>query len=464
MITATGTQPIRLGRPVEPDPKNGAASFMLSYQGQDAINDRTAETSRIFLGIQIQCAQCHDHPFDGWRQEQFHELASYFARLAERPVFEMVNEKRRITGIQLVSRPFGEHKMPDRDNPRGGKTMQPKFLDGRSLSFRTNDMQRRESLADAIAKNNYYFAAAFVNRMWGEMMGQAFCQPIDDMGPGKTTVMPDVLARVSASFKGGGFDVRALLRSICNSDMYQRQIRPGESPGEHLQFAAACPTRLNAETLWQSLVTVLGSMGPAMPRGYNPFAARFSLEGQFKSEFQFDPSTPPDDVESSMPQALMLMNNRQIQAKIRAQGANLLGRILSYYSKDEDAVQILYLRTLAQTDRSRARKSPGICEKGWPPVRGIRGFAVGAAEFHRVPDQALSLTRGYQHVRTYSDASANESRRRRQPEKFSSHRWRGRGDSRGPGLEGSRHPACGGIAKKRHVVHPAVHERRSEPI
>jgi Protein of unknown function (DUF1549)/Protein of unknown function (DUF1553) len=354
LLTATGTQPIRLGRPVEPDAKNGVASFMLSYQGVDAINDRTAETARIFLGIQIQCAQCHDHPFDGWKQEQFHELASYFAKLGERPVFEMVNEKRQITGIELISKPFGEHKMPDRDNPRSGKTMSPKFLDGRTLSTRTNDGERRQSLADAITKDNYYFAAALVNRMWGELMGQAFCQPIDDMGPGKTPVMPAVLARVSAGFKGSGYDVKALLRSICNSDTYQRQIRPGDSSEEHLQFAGIYPTRLRADALWQSLVTVLGSMGQPMPGG-NPFAARFSLEGQFKEEFRYDPSLPPDEVESSIPQALMLMNNSQIQTKIRAQGTNLLGRILTAYPKEEDAIRMVYLRTLARkpTDRER---------------------------------------------------------------------------------------------------------------
>lgn len=356
MLTATGTMPIRLGRPVEPDPKNGAASFMLAYQGVDAINDRTAETARIFLGIQIQCAQCHDHPFDGWKQEQFHELASYFARLGERPVFEMVNEKRQIKGIELVSRPFGEHRMPDRDNPRNGKTMQPKFLDGSSLSFRSNDMQRRRALADAITKDNYYFAAAFVNRIWGELMGQAFCQPIDDMGPGKTPIMPAVLARVAAGFKGSRYDIKAMLRSICNSDMYQRQIRATDS-SEHLQFVGVYPTRLRADALWQSLVTVLGTLGPPMPRNGNPFAARFSLEGQFKNEFQFDPSTPPDEVESSIPQALMLMNNRQIQGRIRAEGTNLLGRIMTAYPNDADALRILYLRTLARkpTDREREK-------------------------------------------------------------------------------------------------------------
>lgn len=360
LITADGKITFRYN-PSATDEKqeksNGAAYFLLSYQGADAINDRTAETSRIFLGIQIQCAQCHDHPFDGWKQEQFHELASYFARCVDRPTFEMINERRQITGYQIASRPVGEHRMPDPENPRSGKTMSPKFLDGRTTSTRSNDEQRRKELADLIIKDNYWFAAAFVNRMWGELMGQAFCEPIDDMSPGKDVVMPQVLARVSASFKGTGYDIKAMLRAICISDAYQRQLRPGES-AEHLQFASAYPTRLRAEALWQSLVTVLGSMGgpqlPAGPRPMGPFANR-GLEGQFKEEFRFDPSLPHDEVEGSIPQALMLMNNAQIQQKIRADGTNLLGRILSAYSKDEDAVRMVYLRTLARkpTDRER---------------------------------------------------------------------------------------------------------------
>jgi uncharacterized protein DUF1549/uncharacterized protein DUF1553 len=367
MLTAEGQLPIRPAR-AEADAKNGASYFLLAYQGADAINDRAAQTARIFLGIQIQCAQCHDHPFDGWKREQFHELASYFAKVAERPVFEMVNEKRQVVAQQLASKPFGEHKMPDLDDPSHGTTMSPKFLDGRSMTSRAGDAELRKSLADLITKNNYWFAAALVNRLWGELMGQSFCQPIDDMGPGKDVVMQTVLTRLAAGFKGSGYDMKALLRSICNSETYQRQIRPGESNDQHLQFASAYPTRLPAESLWQSLVTVLGAFqtpgGPQRPAG--PYAARFGLEGNFKEEFRFDPSTPPDEVEGSIPQALMLMNNPQIQQKIRAQGTNLLGRILSAYPNDEEAIGMLYLRTFARkpTDREREKATNYVKKVG----------------------------------------------------------------------------------------------------
>jgi len=165
-------------------------------------------------------------------------------------------------------------------------------------------------------------------------------------------------ARMSASFAGSKFDIKNLLRSICNSQTYQRQLRPGESSEQHLQFAGPYPSRLHAEALWQSLVTVLGAMGgpaPAAPRG--PFGGRFNLEGQFKNEFEFDPSLPPDEIEGSIPQALLLMNNPQIQRRIAAQGSNLLARILSAYPRDEEALRMVYMRTLSRkpTDREQEK-------------------------------------------------------------------------------------------------------------
>jgi len=359
LITSKGQLPARPAQSPEPDVKNGSAWFLLAYQGNDAIYDWTAQTSRIFLGIQIQCAQCHDHPFDGWRREQFHQLASYFGKLAERPVVERVNDKPMLVALSLASRNSAEHRMPDKDDPAKGTVMPPKFLDGHSTPARSTDAERRKALAEfAAGKDNYWFAAALVNRLWGELMGQAFRNPIDDMGPGKEVVMPDVLARISASFAGNKFDIKNLLRSICNSETYQRQIRPGESSEQHLQFASPYPRRLHAEALWQSLVTVLGVLGPAAPiAARGPFGARFSLEIQFKNEFEFDPSLPADEVEGSIPQALMLMNNPQIQRKIQAQGTNLLARILSAYPADNDALRIVYLRTLSRkpTDREREK-------------------------------------------------------------------------------------------------------------
>jgi hypothetical protein len=353
MITAEG--PCRF----DDDGKSGAAFFLLSRVGADAATERAAETSRLFLGIQIQCAQCHDHPFDQWKRVQFHELVGYFSRVRERPLLE--NGQQPLLGLQLVSLPRGEHEMPGKEDPRRGTRTDPRFLDGKSPGIGLSDRARRQALASAIVdKDNYWFAGAYVNRVWGELMGQSFYTPVDDMGPQKEAVFGSVLARLAASFRATDYDMKALFRAILNSQTYQRQIRPGESSGDHLQFAAAYPSRLHGDALWESLVGVLGKLERAQPgrrSGLQIYAAPRGLEAEFKREFDFDPSTKPDEVEGSISQALMLMNNPAINQRIEARGTNLLGRILTAYPRDHDALRILYLRALARkpTDRERDR-------------------------------------------------------------------------------------------------------------
>lgn len=384
ILTATGE--IRFA---EAD-KNGQAFLLASRRGMDAPTELAAETSRIFLGIQIQCAQCHDHPSDVWKRQQFHELAAYFARYRERPIFEEM----KLLGSTLVSLPFGEHRMPGTDDPKKSTPIAPKFIDGKGPkggelkagAFKPNapkgpfkgpfggpfkggfkdagglaDLDRRKALADAIVSpQNPWFAGALVNRVWGELMGQAFYMPIDDLGPEKEAFMPEVLARVAGAVRGGDYDVRELFRVVLNTETYQRQIRPGESPDQHQLFASHNMTRLSANALWQSLVDTLGQMGGPGPKGMafaGPFARFGSLEFLFKQEFGYDPSTRPEEVEGSVSQALLLMNNPTINQKIRASGSNLLARILSSYSEDDEAIRMVYLRTLARrpNDRELAR-------------------------------------------------------------------------------------------------------------
>jgi hypothetical protein len=345
MLTAEGTCPL------DDDGQHGANFFLASHRGPDAANEQAAETARIFLGIQIQCAQCHDHPFDSWKRNQFHELAAYFARVQER----LVRNGNRPAGIALVSLPRGEHRMPSKEDPRKGTVMQPRFLDGRSPGANLPDRRRRLALANAVVDDNdSWFAGAYVNRVWGQLMGQSFYEPVDDMGPKKEAVLGSVLVRLSASFRASRYDVKQLFRTVLNSQTYQRQARLGESADEHLRFAAAYPTRLPADSLWDSLVGVLGNLGGRRPLagpmqgvaallGFRP-----GLEGLFKQEFDFDPSAKPDEVEGSIPQALLLMNNPVLNNRIRATGTNLLARILRAYPKDDDALRMVYLRTLAR--------------------------------------------------------------------------------------------------------------------
>lgn len=382
LITAEGS--CSLG---EDDAKNGAIFFLGAHMGNDSANEHAAETSRVFLGIQIQCAQCHDHPSDQWKRVQFHELAGYFARVRPR----LRREDGRPAAMDLVAVRFGEHEMPSQEDPKKTLVTHPRFLDGKAAGMNLSDVERRRSLASAIVdKRNYWFAGAYVNRIWGELMGQSFYLPVDDMGPQKEAVFPSVLTRLTGAFRGTNYDVKEMFRAVMNSQAYQRQIRLGETADQHLHFAAAYPSRLRADALWDSLTSVLGTLGIGRgtppPRPLGPGILRApGLEGFFKDEFSFDPSLKADEVEGSIPQALLMMNNPVINQKLQARGTNVLGRILSSYPQDDEAIRMVYLKTLARkpTDGELKRCKDYITRVG---IRGeafedILWALLNSAEF-----------------------------------------------------------------------------------
>jgi hypothetical protein len=353
------------------DEKAGPAFFLGGHVGADSITEQAAETSRVLLGIQINCAQCHDHPFDVWKREQFHELAAYFARVRPRPI----REEQRVVGIELSGtggRPGGarfggggEHRMPDKNssNRLSGTVVHPKFLGGSAPGRGLDDKARRGSLVDSvISRDNPWFAAAFVNRIWGELLGQSFYMPVDDLGPQKESVFGPVLVRVAGAFRGSDYNIKDLYRAILTSETYQRQSRTANS-GEHLRFTAIYPTRLRPNPLWDSLQHVLGRIGGlggfggGRPGAGGP--ARFGLggglEGQFKNEFNFDPSLKPDDVEGSITQALILMNNPAVQDRVRATGDTFLSRVLTANTTDAEALEKVYLQALARKPAEREK-------------------------------------------------------------------------------------------------------------
>ena len=157
MLTAEGTCEF------DDDGKNGALFFLTSHRGPDAANEQAAETARVFMGIQIQCAQCHDHPTDQWKRVQFHELAGYFARTRERLLPGAAGKR---ATVELVSARQGEHDMSSPTDPKKSFVTYPRFLDGKPAGQNLSDQARRKTLADAIVnENNYWFAGAYVNRI-----------------------------------------------------------------------------------------------------------------------------------------------------------------------------------------------------------------------------------------------------------------------------------------------------------
>ena len=414
LLTATGSTK-----------EDGDIALIYCHTGDP--EELAAEASRIFLGIQIQCANCHNHPYEKWTREDFHQFAAFFPRIQVRPepdnqgtflvksvdnlagrqamranfdpaqAFVRMDQNRdgkvtkdEVTRVQFLAQRFdqilalgdtnkdgamskeefeklprpdnnqpgrgsAEHYMPDLDNPTAeGKLMQPVFfVNHAKIKTGTDDLDRRETLAKYItARNNPAFARSFVNRIWAEMIGEGFTDVIDDMGPGHDAKAEKVIDLLADNFASSGYDIQWLYRTIANTRVYQRQLRTSTT-GDGV-FAAASPTRLRSDQIYNSLTSILGeSLVPQQARGGmgGGAAQRFANQGGrkgFGNLFGFDPSTPQADIIGTVPQALFLMNQGGVNSAMRASGRTRLATLLSQNPDDHDALSELYLLVLSR--------------------------------------------------------------------------------------------------------------------
>ena len=341
--------------------EDGHTGLIMAQAGQP--EETVAEISRIFMGIQIQCAQCHDHPTDRWKREQFHELAAFFPRVAVRPgrpgdirTFAVVADDgpaRNFGNNNQRFRGTPEHYMPDLQKPgEKGKLMTPVFFaTGHSLKTGTRDSDRRGLLAEWLTSpKNEWFAKAFVNRVWAELVGEGFYDPVDDMGPDRECSAPKTLDYLAASFVSSGHDVKQLYRTIMATDAYQRQSQSRRTP-DGTPFLANCPQRLRGDQLFNQLMSVLGiseSGGGFMARGPMAFRGARGPRGIFNAAFGYDPSAHREEVAGSIPQALLMMNSPMIAQAISVRGSSGLGRLLAEIKDNEALVAELYLKTLSR--------------------------------------------------------------------------------------------------------------------
>lgn len=349
---------------------NGATAVIASQWGETV--DVASEYARIFLGIQIQCAQCHDHLTDRWKRTQFHELSAFFARVGVRRNREDGDKARGFSAIATDDpdgdgKPYKgkgkgrgrprEHYMPDLEDPSAkGTLMQPVFfLTGQKLEPGTSDAERRAALADwVVSDKDPWFAKSFVNRVWAELTGRGFYEPIDDLGPDRTCEIPQAMDFLASQFRQHEFDVKWLYRTIASTQHYQRAESAAQPTPSAAQTAlCTCTQRLRSDQLFNTLTTALAvdvqnlETGAADKRKYGLRAPR----AQFNQAFGFDPSSPDDDVQLSIPQALLLMNSPPLAAAMNGKLETGLKRLLADSPQDEAVVEELYLRCLGREPR-----------------------------------------------------------------------------------------------------------------
>ncbi len=287
-------------------------NFLLAQDGSPTL--MASETARVFMGINIQCSECHDHPFDQWKREQFHEMAAFFAK--------------------------DKYFMPDAHDPSKKTEMKPRFLLGQKLNPKTNLKGDDKRIAVAafliFDPKNYWFARSYVNRVWNELYGDGFYK-VDSLGPDGEVIYPAMVNRLSVAFRAMEFRPKWLFKTIMNSQAYQREIQTPASSSD--RFAALRPTRLRGDVVADTLEQVLGELKP---------------RDRVRTEFSFDPSLPQEDIDGSIQQALLIMNNPPIQQRIYKVAGEL-----AKLKTDEELVSQAYLRILvrqpteAETKRSK---------------------------------------------------------------------------------------------------------------
>ncbi|MBY0230066.1 MAG: DUF1549 and DUF1553 domain-containing protein [Gemmataceae bacterium] len=320
--------------------KAGPAVYWIANPTADKVTDNV---SRMLLGIQLQCAQCHNHPFTDFKQDEYWGMAAFFLNV--RPDGNPRAAAKNGTKISIVERAAGKGKRKGAGLPESAKVLPPKFLSGAKPSIKAGDPARPVLAKWLTAADNPFFAKAMANRVWSQFFGRGIVNPVDDMHDASPSSHPELLHDLANQFASSGFDVKHLIRSICLSDAYQRSARPVEGNRDHGPelFARQQIRPLTPEQLHDSLAQVVGA-NERRPAARNKAVARGPGNARevFVNFFGAEDGADPTEYQTGIPQVLQLMNSP------RFNNASSLGKIMSGAKSPADAVERLYLTVLSR--------------------------------------------------------------------------------------------------------------------
>lgn len=336
--------------------ENGAVNYTLAQmQMPDEAVQLTAKTTKLFLGLQVQCTQCHNHPFNNWQQAQFWEFNSFFRQVGKQD-HRKTDEA---TGRQVddYSEVFTkDFKGPVYFEKRSG-LMQVAYPIYNGEAIEPDAFDRRKEFAKLLVKADNgqtpMIAKAFVNRTWGQFFGYGFTRPIDDMGPHNPASHPEVLERLSAEFVKADYDIKQLIRWIANTNAYGLTSQFGEdneiddpASGEMPLFSHMYLKSMQAEQLYDSLI-VASSAHKSGKGGWDAQETqRRRWMQQFVVAFDTDENDEATTFNGTIPQALMMMNSDLMQNAVNADRGSFLYEIITSPGPETAKVQQLYLASL----------------------------------------------------------------------------------------------------------------------
>jgi hypothetical protein len=317
-------------------------------------------TAQLFMGVRMQCAKCHNHPFERWTQDDYYNLASFFARVRLRrdPDSAPPKQDRDFADIVYLDRGGEIHQ------PRTGRLVVPSFPGGIVAKI-APDQDRREVLAQwLVAADNPFFAKSVVNRVWYHLFGKGIVDPVDDFRDSNPACNEALLEALTADFVKHRFDLKHLIRTICNSRTYQLSAQTNEFNEQDGKYFSHAYTKLHsAEQLLDAISDVMelperfagvpaGTRAIQLPDGEinHPFLKTF---GQPARELACECER---EGEANLGQALQLINGPTINEKLRANN-NRIGRLLGSKLSDEEILRELYLATLSREPVEAERRT-----------------------------------------------------------------------------------------------------------
>lgn len=326
---------------------NPAANYYRIARDPTSLAETTAQ---LFFGIRMQCAKCHNHPFERWTQDDYYSMSAWFARVKQR--------KDPIDGAGK-DKDFAEYIYLDRaaevTQPRTSKTMAPKFMGG-SIPTIAAGKDRREVLASWMTSpDNPFVPKSIVNRVWYHLNGRGIVDPVDDFRDSNPSANDELLDALAKDFVSHKFDIKYLIRTIMNSRTYQLAAQTNEFNKEDAKYFSHAVTRMHtAEQLFDALCYVtdvpekfpgmpLGTRAVQLPDGENnhPFMKVF---GQPARELACECEREGD---SNLAQALQLINGPAVNDRLRNPN-NRIGKLLAKKLDDKAVLNELFLVSLSR--------------------------------------------------------------------------------------------------------------------
>jgi hypothetical protein len=340
---------------------NGAVNFLVASLGKDATL-ATARTSRVFLGQQLQCAQCHQHPTNDWGQQHYWAMNAFFRQA----------KVQQVAGVtRLSDEDFVDRKTVTTEGevyyelPNGTiRATSPMFVDGTKIapSGRLDDVNRRQELARLVI-NSPQLGNALVNRLWSHYFGYGFTRPVDDIGPMNQPSHPELLAKMSEQFVAHNYDMRKVMKWLVLSDAFGRSSRitannlaDAPDAGSTPLFSHYYTRQLQAEEVYNSLL-IAADLRKKAPNQQALETARVDWMAQFNRPMGTDDSEEESHFNGSVRQSLIMMNGDLMRSAVSSADGTFVKSVQQSNLKLEEKVEHLFLAALSRQPSKREQEA-----------------------------------------------------------------------------------------------------------